>query len=89
MSKYTEEGVLKILNGINGINVDNKSKVIELHKDAMIGNSVWGKIDYLTKYCDYTSLRSTGEKKVKDSKKSKPSKPSKKTENKTNKSAKK
>lgn len=68
MGKYNEEDVLKILRNINGISVDSKSKVIEIHKDAMVGNGIWGKIDYLTKYCEYTSIRSTGDRKSRDSK---------------------
>lgn len=83
MGKYTEDSAVKLLNAISGVSVDTKSKVIELNKDAQIGNGTWGKIEYLTKYCDYTHLRSEGKKPKKDEgKKSKKSKGKKIEDNK-------
>lgn len=60
MAKYTEEGAVKLLSAISGVSVDSKSKVIEVNKDAQIGNGTWGKIEYLVKYCEYTQFRNSG-----------------------------
>lgn len=40
--------------------IDYHSKTISLPANAIVGISMKGKIDYLTKYCDWTLLRTNG-----------------------------
>ena len=51
---YDETSVIRNISRRKGININYSSKVIEVHKDATdVGNSTWGKIDYLTHYCGW------------------------------------
>lgn len=51
---YDEVGVIKVLSNRKGISIDASRKVIEVvATESSIGNGTWGKINFLTKYCDY------------------------------------
>ncbi|AXH74542.1 MAG: hypothetical protein KNU04_gp70 [crAssphage sp. isolate ctbg_1] len=59
MSKknYNEYDVIRILRRTGGIKIDESTKTITvLINTPKIGNSTYGKIDYLTNYCGYTVL---------------------------------
>lgn len=53
MGNYTENGAVSALKRINGITVDTNKKIIIVN-GFIAGNSTWGKISFLTKYCGYT-----------------------------------
>lgn len=59
--KYDEASVLKNLARRKGISIDYSAKVIKVSNSATdVGNSAWGKIDFLTNYCGwYTSMTKT------------------------------
>ena len=63
---YDETSVLRSLARRKGVNVNYSSKIIQVWKDATdVGNSTWGKIDYLTHYCGwFVSVVKTLNKKV-------------------------
>lgn len=53
MGKYDEVTVVKELCRNPAVTINGK--VISIIKDTnLIGNSFWGRIDFLTKYCGYT-----------------------------------
>ena len=53
MGKYDEVTVVREL--CKNLAVTINGKVISIIKDTnLIGNSFWGRIDFLTKYCGYT-----------------------------------
>lgn len=55
MGKYNEDSVAKSLMSNSDIRINKIGKVVELiDNSASLGNSTWGKIDFLTKYCGYT-----------------------------------
>lgn len=52
--KYDEASVVRALNKKQSIKVNTVNKVVEIQKGATdVGNSSWGKIDYLCHYCGY------------------------------------
>lgn len=52
--KYDEASVLKNLARRKGISIDYSAKIIRVSSSATdVGNSAWGKIDYLTNYCGW------------------------------------
>ena len=54
MKKYDETSVLRNLARRKGINIDYSAKVIKVSNSATdVGNSTWGKIDFLTNYCGW------------------------------------
>lgn len=54
MNKYNEVDAIKALNKKNGISINKVSKGITIDKtNNNLGNSSWGKIDYLTKIHGY------------------------------------
>lgn len=36
--------------------IDNSNKTIQAPKSAIIGNTTWGRIDFLTHYCGWTFI---------------------------------
>lgn len=51
---YDETSVLRNLARRKGITFDYSQKIINVHSEATdVGNSTWGKIDYLTHYCGW------------------------------------
>ena len=53
MGKYDEAVVVRELTKNPAVNISGKT--ISVVKDtSLIGNSFWGRIDFLTKYCGYT-----------------------------------
>lgn len=56
--KYNEADVIAALKRKQGISIA-LNKVIELAKDAIVGNGTWGKIDYLKTYCGYSVFRAS------------------------------
>lgn len=57
MKKYDEMSVVRILNRNSDISVNTNTKVIEVsRKSSKVGNSSWGKIDYLCNYCGYVHI---------------------------------
>lgn len=54
--KYDEASVLKNLARRKGISIDYSAKTIRVSSSATdVGNSAWGKIDYLTNYCGWVA----------------------------------
>lgn len=56
MGKYDEMSVVRALSKNPDVKITNRGnlKVVEVVKNGnYCGNSTWGKIDYLTKYCGY------------------------------------
>lgn len=54
MNKYNEVDAIKALNKKNGISINKVGKAITIDKtNNNLGNSSWGKIDYLTKVHGY------------------------------------
>ena len=68
MKKYDETSVLRNLARRKGIVIDYSTKVIKVSNNATdVGNSTWGKIDYLTNYCGwFASVTKTAIKKQKN-----------------------
>lgn len=51
---YDETSVLRSLARRKGISFDYSQKIINVSSNATdVGNSTWGKIDYLTNYCGW------------------------------------
>lgn len=54
---YDEAKVLRSVQK-KGININSVTKTIEIPTNQInIGNSTWGKIDYLTNYCGYVYIK--------------------------------
>ena len=56
MGKYDEMSVVRALSKNPDVKIINRGnlKVVEIVKGSQYcGNTTWGKIDYLTKYCNY------------------------------------
>lgn len=54
---HDEAKALSSLRKKNSITIDIVNKVINISKDATdVGNSSWGKIDYLCKVCGYSYI---------------------------------
>ena len=56
MGKYDEMSVVRALSKNPDVRITNRGnlKVVEVVKNSQYcGNATWGKIDYLTKYCNY------------------------------------
>lgn len=52
--KYDEASVVRALNKKQSIKVDTVNGIVKVQKNATdVGNSSWGKIDYLCHYCGY------------------------------------
>lgn len=59
MGKYDEASVVRAISKNPDVKVNSvgKSKTIEVVRNSTyIGNSTWGKIDFLTKYCGYVMV---------------------------------
>lgn len=56
MGKYDETSVINALKSKNGIKVNVTAKTVKVSKNALIGNSTYGKIDFLCNYCGYTKI---------------------------------
>lgn len=56
MGKYDEAVVVKEL-GRNPAVTFNGKTISVVKNTSLIGNSSWGRIDFLTKYCGYTLVR--------------------------------
>lgn len=57
MRKYDEMSVVRALSKNPDVRITNRGnlKVVEVVKNGQnCGNTTWGKIDFLTKYCGYT-----------------------------------
>lgn len=57
MGKYDEMSVVRALSKNPDVKITNRGnlKVVEVVKNSQwCGNTTWGKIDFLTKYCGYT-----------------------------------
>lgn len=54
MKKHDENKDLKSFSRIGKIDIVNKT--LKASKDKLIGIGMWGKIDYLTKYCGWTFI---------------------------------
>ena len=52
--KHDENKDLRLVSRIAKIDYSNKT--IQAPKSAIIGNKTWGRIDYLTHYCDWTFI---------------------------------
>lgn len=52
--KHDENKDLRLVSRIAKIDYSNKT--IQAPKSAIIGNRTWGRIDYLTHYCDWTFI---------------------------------
>lgn len=51
---YDETSVLRKLARRKGLTFDYSQKIINVYSGATdVGNSTWGKIDYLTRYCGW------------------------------------
>ena len=60
MNKYNEVDAVKALNKKNGISINKVGKAITIDKtNNNLGNSSWGKIDYLTKVHGYVVVFTT------------------------------
>lgn len=60
MNKYNEVDAIKALNKKNGISINKVGKAITIDKtNNNLGNSSWGKIDYLTKVHGYVVVFTT------------------------------
>ena len=60
MNKYNEADAIKALNKKNGISINKVGKAITIDKtNNNLGNSSWGKIDYLTKVHGYVVIFAT------------------------------
>ena len=60
MNKYNEVDAIKALNKKNGISINKVGKAITIDKtNNNLGNSSWGKIDYLTKIHGYVVIFTT------------------------------
>lgn len=58
MSKNHDENKdVKLLSKI--AKIDTVRKTIQIAKNQIIGNKRWGRLDYLTHYCDYVIIWST------------------------------
>lgn len=56
MGKYDEMSVVRALSKNPDVRITNRGnlKVVEVVKGSQYcGNTTWGKIDFLTKYCNY------------------------------------
>lgn len=59
---YSEDEVLRTLSLKKDVRIDARTKTMQLlhhtSKDKVndLGNTSWGKIDFLTKYCGYSSV---------------------------------
>ena len=52
--KYDEISVLRNLARRKGVIIDYSAKIIKVSNNATdVGNSTWGKIDFLTNYCGW------------------------------------
>lgn len=56
MGKYNEAVVVKEL-GRNPAVTFNGKTISVVKNTSLIGNSFWGRIDFLTKYCGYTLVQ--------------------------------
>lgn len=56
MGKYDEAVVVKEL-GRNPVVTFNGKTISVVKNTSLIGNSFWGRIDFLTKYCGYTLVQ--------------------------------
>lgn len=56
MGKYDEAVVVKELGGNPAITFNGKT-ISVVKNTSLIGNSFWGRIDFLTKYCGYTLVQ--------------------------------
>ena len=56
MGKYDEAVVVKEL-GRNPAVTFNGKTISVVKNTSLIGNSFWGRIDFLTKYCGYTLIQ--------------------------------
>lgn len=56
MGKYDEAVVVKEL-GRNPAITFNGKTISVVKNTSLIGNSFWGRIDFLTKYCGYTLIQ--------------------------------
>lgn len=54
MGKYDETSVVKALKAKNGVKVDTVLKTVKINAGAHVGNSTYGKVDFLCNYCGYT-----------------------------------
>jgi hypothetical protein len=57
MKKYDEMSVVRALSKNPDVKITNRGnlKVVEVVKNSQYcGNGTWGKIDFLTKHCNYT-----------------------------------
>jgi hypothetical protein len=51
---YDEASIIKILNRVQGVSVNQADKIINVNKhNHSLGNSGWGKVDFLIHYCGY------------------------------------
>lgn len=52
--KHDENKDLRLVSRI--ARIDNSNKTIQAPKSAIIGNTTWGRIDFLTHYCGWTLI---------------------------------
>lgn len=52
--KHDENKDLRLVSRI--AKIDNSNKTIQAPKSAIIGNTTWGRIDFLTHYCGWTFI---------------------------------
>lgn len=55
MKRHDESKDIKLLS--RKMRIDTHNKTIEASKETIIGNTSWGRIDFLTHYCGYTFIR--------------------------------
>lgn len=56
MGNYTESSAANALRKVKGITVNSIDCTITVESNV-VGNSTWGKIDFLTKYCHYELIK--------------------------------
>lgn len=56
MRKYDEVTVVRELSKNPAITINGK-KISIVKNTTLVGNSFWGRIDFLTKYCGYTLIQ--------------------------------
>ena len=54
---YSEDEVLRSLSKKNSININRVSKTLTVNTTGDLGNGSWGKIDFLTNYCGYHTIK--------------------------------
>lgn len=55
---YDESKVVRLLNKNANVNVNTVLRIVEVvTENDTVGNGTWGKIDFLTNYCDYVVSR--------------------------------